>query len=252
MANLWRSCDVWGGEVNGRLWRRVRRRTTTLVAGAVLASALPVSTGAAVAAEGAVTPPAKNLAQSASALAAQTGTPVEVEAERTAYSTTLANPDGTFTLSQSTTPQRARGSDGTWKGIDLTLQRRTDGSIGPKSSVVDLSFSAGGSGQDMIRLGHEQGSVTLGWPEGLPVPTLDGATATYPEVMSGVDLQLTATDTGYREMLVVKTAEAAANPALDKVTLTATGDGLDIASSEGAASRPSTRTETPSSKGRPD
>ena len=34
----------------------------------------------------------------------------------------------------------------------------------------------------------------------------------YAEVLPGVDLRLTATTEGYREVLVVKSAEAAANP----------------------------------------
>ncbi|MGJ5833677.1 GntR family transcriptional regulator [Streptomyces ossamyceticus] len=46
--------------------------------------------------------------QSASERAAATGESVEVLSERTEYTTTVANPDGTFTLTQSTQPLRAR------------------------------------------------------------------------------------------------------------------------------------------------
>ncbi|WP_345035773.1 LamG domain-containing protein [Streptomyces sannanensis] len=149
----------------------------------------------------------------------------------------MANPDGTYTLTQSTTPQRARVEDGSWRSVDVTLERRADGSIGPKAAVVDLAFSDGGSGTDLIRLGNSKGSLELGWPAALPEPVLDGATATYPEVFEGVDLRLTATAEGYREVLVVKTAEAAANPELNQVTLTASGDGLDIVSGAGGGLR---------------
>ncbi|MFE7545793.1 hypothetical protein [Streptomyces platensis] len=45
------------------------------------------------------------MAQPALQRAAATGEPVEVTSERTEYSQTVANPDGTFTLTQSTTPQ---------------------------------------------------------------------------------------------------------------------------------------------------
>ncbi|MFD9224142.1 LamG-like jellyroll fold domain-containing protein [Streptomyces sp. NPDC060064] len=165
------------------------------------------------------------------------GEPVEVVEERTEYTKTEANPDGTFTLTQSTTPQRVKGDDGSWRDVDVTLVRRADGTVGPKAAVVDLSFAGGGSGRDLIRLATSKGAVELGWPQALPAPTLDGATATYPEVFKGVDLQLTATATGYREVLVVKSAEAAASSDLEKVKLTASGEKLDILSGAGGGLR---------------
>ena len=162
------------------------------------------------------------------AAAEQTDKPVEVVSERTPYSTTIANPDGTFTLTQSTTPQRTRAADGSWQPVDATLVHRPDGTIGPKSAVVDLDFSAGGNGKDLIRIGNDRGALRLGWPGTLPEPVLDGATATYREVLRGVDLELTATTEGYREVLVVKSREAAADPRLERVRLTATGQGLQV------------------------
>ncbi|WP_309228181.1 LamG domain-containing protein [Streptomyces lunaelactis] len=175
--------------------------------------------------------------QAASALAAESGEPVEVIGERSEYTQTMANPDGTYTLTQSTSPQRARAEDGSWRSIDATLGRRSDGTVGPKSTVVDLSFSGGGAGKDLIRLASAKGAIELGWPGSLPEPRLEGATATYPEVYAGVDLQLTATAEGFREILVVKSAEAAANPALNKISLSATGEGLDIVSGAGGGLR---------------
>lgn len=205
-----------------------------LAAVAMVASVLPPLAGQASARPQAA---ASVSAQDASALAAETGEPVEVVSERTEYSRTEANPDGTFTLTQSTTPQRVRAKDGSWRDVDLTLERRADGTVGPRASVVDLSFSAGGSGATMIRMAAPEGSVTLGWPGQLPEPTLEGPTATYPEVFKGVDLQLTATSEGYREVLVVKTAEAAANPQLNEVELTTSSAGLTLASSGGGGLR---------------
>jgi hypothetical protein len=171
------------------------------------------------------------------AQAKASGEPVEVTADRSEYSTTHANPDGTFTLTQSSTPQRVKRDDGSWAGVDPTLERRSDGRITPKGAVVDLSFSGGGSGVDMLRLGKGGRSIRLGWADALPEPTLDGATATYPNVFDGVDLQLTATAEGYREVLVVKTPEAAQNPALEQVELTASGDGLTVVPGAGGGLR---------------
>ncbi|MFD0427105.1 hypothetical protein ACFQ60_00280 [Streptomyces zhihengii] len=115
--------------------------------------------------------------------------------ERTAYSTTMANPDGTFTLTQSAAPQRAKAEDGSWQAIDPTLERRGDGTVGPKSAVVDLAFSGGGAA-DLVRLGVAGASMTLDWPAALPAPVIDGATATYRDVLAGVDLKMTATAEG--------------------------------------------------------
>ncbi|MFD0396166.1 hypothetical protein ACFQ3Z_44670 [Streptomyces nogalater] len=53
-------------------------------------------------------------------------------ADRTEYSTTHANPDGSFTLTQSTTPQRVKEADGGWGGVDPVLERRADG-VAPRA-----------------------------------------------------------------------------------------------------------------------
>ncbi|MEU0950224.1 LamG-like jellyroll fold domain-containing protein [Streptomyces canus] len=172
----------------------------------------------------------------ATARAQETGEQVEVTGERTEYSTTLANPDGTYTLTQSAVPQRVHGTNG-WQPVDPTLERRSDGTVGPKSAVVDLTFSGGGDGSGLIRLGSEQGSMRLGWPGRLPEPELDGAKAVYPEVLDGVDLELTATAEGYREVLVVKSAEAANDPTLEHIKLTATAADLDIVAGAGGGLR---------------
>ncbi|MEV5342019.1 LamG domain-containing protein [Streptomyces sp. NPDC052676] len=171
------------------------------------------------------------------AQARASGERVEVTADRTEYSTTHANPDGTFLLTQSSTPQRVKQADGSWGAVDPTLERRSDGRIAPKGAVVDLSFSGGGPGSDMLRLGKDGRSFTLGWADALPEPSLDGATATYSNVLDGVDLQLTATAEGYREVLVVKTPQAARHPALEQVELTASGDGLAVVPGAGGGLR---------------
>nr|WP_324784156.1 LamG domain-containing protein [Streptomyces sp. H51] len=175
--------------------------------------------------------------RSASARAQRTGEPVEVVSQRTPYSTTMANPDGTFTLTQSTTPQRVKTADGSWRQADATLVREADGTVRPRAAVMELAFSGGGDGEDLIRIGTDRGALRLGWPGTLPKPVLNGATATYPEIFSGVDLELTATAEGYREVLVVKSARAAANPKLERVRLAVTGQGLQVVPGQGGGLR---------------
>ncbi|HEX5541518.1 MAG TPA: LamG domain-containing protein [Micromonospora sp.] len=66
--------------------------------------------------------------------------------------------------------------------------------------------------------------MTLAWPDRLPAPTVDAETATYAEVLPDVDLVVKATRTGFTHVLVVKTPQAAANPAVREIRLVTGGD----------------------------
>ncbi|MDH6521835.1 hypothetical protein M2159_008128 [Streptomyces sp. SAI-090] len=161
--------------------------------------------------------------------AAETGEQVEVVGERTPYTTTLANPDGvTFTLKDSAVPVRVKQADGSWAQPDATLEERSDGSVGPKAAVAEMSFSGGGSGADLVKLSLNGRSLTVGWPGTLPKPTLDGDSAVYADVLPGVDLRMTATTEGYREVLVVNSASAGANPDLKKLSFPVKAKGLTL------------------------
>jgi len=161
--------------------------------------------------------------------AAETGEQVEVVGERTPYTTTFANPDGvTFTLKDSVVPVRARQADGSWAQPDATLEARSDGTVGPKASVAKMSFSDGGAGADLVKLSLNGRSLTVGWPGTLPKPTLEGDSAVYGDVLPGVDLRMTATTEGYREVLVVTSASAAANPELKELSFPVRADGLSL------------------------
>ncbi|WP_327128984.1 LamG-like jellyroll fold domain-containing protein [Streptomyces sp. NBC_01727] len=152
-----------------------------------------------------------------------------VDAATTESSQVFANPDGTFTQEMNAAPVRARQSDGAWAPIDTTLTREADGSVRAKNTTAGLTFSGGGSGDGLVTLEDEGHKLQLGWPTALPEPQLDGGTATYAGVLPDVDLQLTALSSGYTSVLVVKTTEAASNPALATIKMTVSGSGLDIA-----------------------
>ncbi|MEW2099596.1 hypothetical protein AB0882_25430 [Streptomyces sp. NPDC012485] len=148
----------------------------------------------------------------AAARAADSGEAVEVEESRSETTQVFANPDGTFTQTMNAAPVRARKSDGSWAGIDTSLERTDSGRIQAKSTTAEVSFSGGGPGSGMVRLQKEGKSLALGWPDALPEPRLNADAATYADVLPGVDLQLTATSTGFTQVLVIKTADAAENP----------------------------------------
>ncbi|MFC8344921.1 LamG domain-containing protein [Streptomyces sp. NPDC057280] len=171
-------------------------------------------------------------ARDALAAAVSTGAQVEVPALRTEYATTYANPDGiSFTLENSAVPVRVKTDDADdndgWVAPDATLETRSDGSVGPKAAAVGIAFS-GGDGSDLVSVTRDGRTLALGWPGELPEPTLDGDSALYSEVLPGVDLKLTASVEGFHEVLIVKSAEAAASDELARVSFALDTTGLDV------------------------
>ncbi|WMX47315.1 LamG domain-containing protein [Streptomyces roseicoloratus] len=161
--------------------------------------------------------------------AKKTGRRVEVQEGRSERTTMYANPDGfTFTLEESAVPVRVAKPGGGWQAPDATLERRTDGSVGPKAASAAMTFSGGGKEKPLVALTRNGRSLKLSWPGRLPVPELDGPSAVYREVLPDVDLKVTATVESFQEVLVVKTPKAAANPALKRLTFGLETEGLSV------------------------
>lgn len=211
-----------------------RRRAATLTATAVL-----VSSGVAAVGWLAVEPtPARaqepatgeklvaDTEAEAARKADKTGEPVEVMALRGERREVHANPDGTMTAIEHTQPVRTV-KNGKWVRLDATLKRLPDGSVTPAAATLDMVFSGGGKAPlaTVVKAGKR---VSLGWDGRLPKPTLDGATATYREVLPGVDLVVTAAVDGFSHVLVVKTAKAAAHPALAKIDMPVEVEGAKL------------------------
>jgi hypothetical protein len=163
---------------------------------------------------------------SARTAARRTGRQVEVAGLRTETREVYANPTGRLTLRQHARPVRVRDGDG-WLPVDPTLRRRADGSVAPVATQVDLVLSGGGDGP-LLRVGRGGGNLALSWPGRLPAPVLDEASATYREVLPGVDLRVTADVAGYSQVLVVKDAAAARNPALRTLRFGARTEGASV------------------------
>ncbi|WTW98811.1 FG-GAP-like repeat-containing protein [Streptomycetaceae bacterium NBC_01309] len=70
--------------------------------------------------------------------------PVRVETSLTATSTTMANPDGTFTWTQHVLPIRVKAPDGRWSDVDTTLEP-VAGGFAPRATTTKLVFGEGGS-----------------------------------------------------------------------------------------------------------
>ncbi|KQO59756.1 botulinum neurotoxin N-terminal receptor binding domain-containing protein [Curtobacterium sp. Leaf261] len=158
------------------------------------------------------------------AIAKQYGHPVTVESETTPTALVSVQPDGSTKLQEDTVPVRVQdGND--WIPVDTTLDPASASWLEPAATVVPVRFSRGGS-DVLAQVQTDTGKwISEAWPDGgnLPAPSVDGSTATYPDVLPDVDLQLNATATGMSEVLVVKTAGAAANPDVEAVELKLSG-----------------------------
>jgi hypothetical protein len=172
---------------------------------------------------------------SASVVAEAHNHSVLVDSASTETDTVMALPDGSFQLTVNTEPIRVK-QNGSWADIDTSLSKSADGFLAPAATTVPVRFSSGGA-DSLAQIQVPTGEwLTETWPLGsLPTPVVDAASATYPEVLPGVDLQLTATSTGMSEVLVVKTKEAAANPDLKAVQLVVSGASV-AASADGSTS----------------
>ncbi|WP_433434855.1 LamG-like jellyroll fold domain-containing protein [Nonomuraea sp. CA-141351] len=137
-----------------------------------------------------------------------------------------ANPDGSFTADLWTDPVRVKRGTG-WVAVDTTLRRRADGGIEPGATTSPVVFSGGGD-QPLVRLQQGNAWIELRWPAPLPQPMLSRDSATYPEVMPGVDLRMTATAQGFREVLVVKNKAAATDPRLAELSFGVAAEGVKL------------------------
>ena len=158
------------------------------------------------------------------------GERVELADEGTERAKVFVNPDGSRTLESRPHPVRVR-RDGGWVPVDTGLRERADGAVEPAATSAGLVFSGGGDAP-LVRLSKGDKDVALTWPGALPEPRLNGDSATYPEVLPGVDLVVNARVEGFSQVLVVKTAAAVANPALARLRFGARGTGVTLRTDE--------------------
>ncbi|MFE2282590.1 ricin-type beta-trefoil lectin domain protein [Streptomyces sp. NPDC059443] len=206
--------------------------------GALAASA--VDAPGARGAQSAPTPPERPATEreraedAALAEAKSTGKPVPVPASTTETDTVVANPNGTFGLTRSVGPRRTK-RDGAWVDLDATLVKVPDGTLRPKATSSKLILSGGGTAPLAI-LDQDGKRLALSWPEPLPAPALDGDSAVYREVAPGTDLKVTANEAGgISQVLVVKSAEAAKDPKLAKLTMGVKGEGVTVSADAGGS-----------------
>lgn len=151
---------------------------------------------------------------------------VEVESATSERARVVALPSGMLEWQEFAVPVRVRRDDG-WVPVDASLHVLSDGRVGPRASTVDVRFSRGGS-DPLVTMSAGGGTASMSWPTPLPAPHIEGDTAVYREVAADVDLRVRATATGFTHVLVVKTAAAAADPALRAIRYGWSAQGLDL------------------------
>ncbi|MCX5395343.1 LamG-like jellyroll fold domain-containing protein [Streptomyces sp. NBC_00094] len=174
------------------------------------------------------TPPVTE--EAALAQARRTGEKVEVLALRGESREVFATPAGTLEAREHLRPVRTR-VDGQWQDIDTTLATTDAGVVSPRTAAVGLEFSAGGEGP-LVRLERTGRTLELSWPGQVPAPELSGDTATYVNLLPDVDLRLAARPEGFTQLLVVKSAQGAKNPALATLRMGLAAEGMAVRETE--------------------
>lgn len=223
--------------MRGRVLTRRHGRTLILVLALVTAvGVMPAAPAVAItptaplragsAAEQETDPGPATTTEDALAEARRSGKSVEIGSLRTESSDVYATSDGNLEAREYLRPVRARVG-GEWKPVDTDLAKTSEGMVAPGATTIGLEFSAGGD-TPLVRMEKAGRELALSWPGKLPAPVLDGATAIYRDVLPDVDLRMGAQEDGFTQLLVVKSAEAAASEGLTQLRLQLSVDGLDV------------------------
>jgi RHS repeat-associated protein len=192
------------------------RSLTAVLALAVVASLLTVTAlpHRAVAAPAKAKPacPASRPDEAAALVTARLcGGRVLVSGDESETRQVYAMPDGSLQSTTAIAPVRVQ-QNGKWVPVDVTLRRNPDGSVSPAALPGDVRLSGPvGAGEHVLAgIGEGNARVSMGWSGALPAPVLSGDTATYPDVLPGIDLKVQVTRTGFEQFVVVKDRAAVA------------------------------------------
>jgi hypothetical protein len=166
--------------------------------------------------------------RAAAARAMATGEATVVGADTTQTSQITANPNGSFTDIINALPVRVH-QHGRWVPASARLIRGPHGSWQPVAATVQVRISGGGTGPLAVLSSSAGQQLSLSFPDRLPAPTINGATATYHSIRPGVDLQVTAGLYGsVTEQLIVHTHAAAVSSWLRQLTISYSAPGLRL------------------------
>jgi hypothetical protein len=164
--------------------------------------------------------------RAASLRARATRKSVVVPAETNTGTLVTANPNGSFTLTETSEPVRVK-QHGVWVPINPDLVREPDGQLQAAATATGVAFSGGGTGP-MVTMTSGADRLSFTFPYSLPRPAVSGPNATYHNALPGVDLELTANASGFSEMLIVRTRAAARGSRLRSLRLRVSSAGVKL------------------------
>jgi hypothetical protein len=167
-----------------------------------------------------------------------TGARVEDLSQRTESLRVWANPDATVTQEAYATP-RWVSEDGRWVDVDYSLVSDGAGGYVPVHAPTHVVIGGGGPREFATLYLDGGSSTTWSWPEDLPSPVIDGATAVY-RVGEGEELLVTASVAGVSARVRLLGPEVvdrghAIEVRTDGVTLSQTGAGQLLLTDDGEA-----------------
>jgi YD repeat-containing protein len=135
---------------------------------------------------------------------------IERPRDRTATTGTFQNPDGSRTLRVYAAPQNVRQPDGSWQPVSLTLAAGPDGRYQPRSVALGVSFARSAADPALARISFDaQHTVSYALTGAAAAAgTTAGASITYRNVRPDADVTESATRTGVKENLILRSARA--------------------------------------------
>ncbi|WP_322749771.1 MULTISPECIES: DNRLRE domain-containing protein, partial [unclassified Frankia] len=135
---------------------------------------------------------------------------VEVTARRTENAKVFQNPDGSFTSEFSAQQQRVRGGDGSWTDVDTDLVPVSGGRHRVKVAARNTEVADTASDAQLGKIDVAAGaSVSFGLTGAAGAKAVvAGSTARYAGVRPFSDVELTATKSGLKETLVLRSVDA--------------------------------------------
>ncbi|THA22997.1 Teneurin-1 [Streptomyces sp. A1277] len=129
----------------------------------------------------------------------------------TATSDYFVNADGSTTVRHYAGRSNFKGADGAWKPIDTDLTRNKDGRLQQAANSLDVEFAPDAGDQQLASVDFGTGRSLAYSLRGAKkaVATVDADnTATYADVLPDTDLLLSPLTEGFKERLVLRSADA--------------------------------------------
>ncbi|WP_307874757.1 DNRLRE domain-containing protein [Frankia nepalensis] len=135
---------------------------------------------------------------------------VEVESARTDNASVFRNPDGTYSTEVSTEPVRFQDDQGEWVEVDTGLEERGGGGYEARSVAAPVEIAEVADDGELARIELGEG-LSAGFAlEGAAGSegAAEGESVTFADVREQADLELSATASGLKEVIVLQSAQA--------------------------------------------